>query len=139
MAERCPVPTGTCAGPGSDKAVSVNGRSGPTAIGILLKQLRSERGMSIRVLAERADLDQANISRLETGVATHPQIASLTRLAEALGVEPLDFYDAAGIDVERQLPSFPHYLRARYPWLAASQIAELEAQLEQYRTSAAPD
>lgn len=54
-------------------------------LGELLRQLRSERNLSVRTLATRAGFSPSFISQVELNQAS-PSIASLERLAAALGV-----------------------------------------------------
>lgn len=54
-------------------------------VGIHLKEFRSERGLSLRALAELCDLSPNTISLIERGV-TSPSVSTLHRLATALGV-----------------------------------------------------
>lgn len=49
-----------------------------------LKARRGELGISQRALAERADIQQSDICRYETGTFT-PTVGSLYKLASALG------------------------------------------------------
>jgi transcriptional regulator with XRE-family HTH domain len=100
-------------------------------IGTLLRQLREEAGLSVRRLAELSGVDQANISRLETGQATKPMLSSLTKLAEALGADPARFYKAAGSSTDTTLPSLRPYLRAKYGHLPAARLDEVAAFFEQ--------
>ena len=97
----------------------------PLLIGELLRSRREAAGLSVRRLAELAGVNQANISRLETGFATRSSLASLTKLADALGADPLEFYQAAGMETDTSLPSFRPYLRAKYAHLPASKLDEL--------------
>jgi len=53
-----------------------------------LKMLRTERGFTLRKLAERADVDLSTISMLENG-RKRSQIITLVKLAKALNV-PVD-------------------------------------------------
>jgi transcriptional regulator with XRE-family HTH domain len=54
----------------------------------VLKRLRTERGLSLRVLAAKADLDQSTISLIEND-RKRAMLTTLTKLARALEV-PLD-------------------------------------------------
>ena len=100
------------------------------SIGELVEALRIEAGLSIRQLAAAADVNPANISRLERGEAPRPQPATLARLAEALGADLEQLYAAAGIVPERDLPSFVPYLRTRYGHLPPDKLEELNATFE---------
>jgi transcriptional regulator with XRE-family HTH domain len=54
------------------------------ALGYLLRNLREERGLSLRELAQLADIDHAYIYRLETGAKESPSDDLLTKLIRAL-------------------------------------------------------
>ena len=55
-------------------------------VGLVIKKLREEKGLSQRALADKAKVTDAYIAMLETGVRTNPTIDTLKRLAKALGV-----------------------------------------------------
>src|SRR5215212_9659002 len=84
-----------------------------------IRQLRKERGLSQAKLAVMADMDPATLNRLERG-SGNPNLKTLERVADALGVEVADFFPKAQssspeptfndvLDDERRL----HYLK---PW-----------------------
>lgn len=54
-------------------------------LGLTVRRLRQEAGLSQEALADAAGLDRAYISGLERG-RRNPTLASLTRIATALGV-----------------------------------------------------
>ena len=54
-----------------------------------LKQLRRERGLATRGLAEAAGVGRSSINRYESG-RTAPNASTVARLANALSVEPGD-------------------------------------------------
>jgi transcriptional regulator with XRE-family HTH domain len=56
-----------------------------------IRQLRKERGLSQAKLAVMADMDPATLNRLERGTG-NPNLKTLERVAEALGVEVADFF-----------------------------------------------
>jgi XRE family transcriptional regulator, regulator of sulfur utilization len=60
-------------------------------LGELLRQLRAERNLSVRTLATRAGFSPSFVSQVELNHAS-PSIASLERLAAALGVTLGDFF-----------------------------------------------
>ena len=60
-------------------------------VGRHLKELRSERGLSLRALAELCDLSPNTISLIERGI-TSPSVSTLHRLAMALGVPITTFF-----------------------------------------------
>jgi XRE family transcriptional regulator of biofilm formation len=55
-------------------------------IGTVISRLRERRDMSQAVLAKRARISQAYLSRLEAGIQKNPSIGVLKRLAKTLGV-----------------------------------------------------
>ena len=57
----------------------------PMGLAEKARDLRNELGWNQRVLAERADITQATISRIENGIVTQPTMRHLYRLAQALG------------------------------------------------------
>src|SRR5215208_1343798 len=59
-----------------------------------IRQLRKERGLSQVKLAVMADMDPATLNRLERGTG-NPNLKTLERVAEALGVEVADFFPKA--------------------------------------------
>ena len=67
------------------------------AIGLKITQLRERLGLTTNALAKRVGLSQAQISRLENGKQGF-RSATLTKLAEALGVKPVYFFIEEGDD-----------------------------------------
>ena len=53
-----------------------------------VKELRAERVMSLRELADLAGVSKDTIWRLEGGVSTNAHPATIRKLAAALGVSP---------------------------------------------------
>jgi transcriptional regulator with XRE-family HTH domain len=53
-------------------------------LGRKVRELRDTRGLSLKSLADRAGVSESFVSQVERGVA-NPSVASLRRLAEALG------------------------------------------------------
>lgn len=58
-----------------------------------LRGVRIQRALSVRELAVRADVPPSVIYRLEAGTTRYPVMASLRRLAGALGVEVVDLVE----------------------------------------------
>ena len=56
------------------------------AFGSFLAQLRREKGMTQKELAERTGIDQADISKLENGTR-NPSLKLLKRLADGMGMD----------------------------------------------------
>ena len=59
----------------------------PKGIGRMLKTVRTSKGMTLRELAEEAEVPHGYLSELERGKKTNPSLAVLQRLAKALGVK----------------------------------------------------
>jgi transcriptional regulator with XRE-family HTH domain len=55
-----------------------------SALGFLLREMRNERGLNLREVAQLADIDHAYVQRLETGTKGSPSNDVLARLAKAL-------------------------------------------------------
>lgn len=55
-----------------------------SALGVLLKNLREQRGLSLRELGRLAEVDHAYIFRLETGDKEAPSAEALGKLIRAL-------------------------------------------------------
>ncbi len=54
------------------------------ALGFLLRNLREERGLTLREVAQLADIDHAYVHRLETGAKESPSEEVLSKLIRAL-------------------------------------------------------
>lgn len=54
-----------------------------------LKKFRGDRNLSLRALADLADMDFGNISEIENG-KINPSLTTIVLLAEALQVNPRD-------------------------------------------------
>ncbi len=62
-----------------------------TTIAEAVKHWRAFRGLSQRDLAERADVGQVLIARLELG-QTDPRLSTLVKLTDALGIQMVDLF-----------------------------------------------
>jgi transcriptional regulator with XRE-family HTH domain len=61
-----------------------------------LREMRHARGLTLRQLAEAAEVDFTYLSKLENGRLTYtPSFDTSRRLAEALGTDPIAFLDLA--------------------------------------------
>jgi len=67
-----------------------------------VKQLRHRLGFTQTELAERAGLSQPQISNLESDGASNPQLSTIRRLAEALGVVSVDLLDTGEISANSE-------------------------------------
>ena len=55
-------------------------------VGAMLRRMREDAGLTQTELAQRAAMDQSEISRLERGLGRHgPSVETLARVTEALG------------------------------------------------------
>ena len=61
------------------------------AFGQALKRIRMEKGISTRELADRAEMNLGNLSDLELG-KKNPLLTTVVHLADALGVDPQEFF-----------------------------------------------
>lgn len=61
-------------------------------LGFVVRQLREDRNMSVRMLASLTDFSPSFISQVENGQAS-PSISSLERIALALGVSLPEFFE----------------------------------------------
>jgi transcriptional regulator with XRE-family HTH domain len=64
-------------------------------MGLRLRQLREQKGLSVRALAEKAGVDFSAINRIELGKST-PKLSTLEKLAKTLGVSIRDLIDNGG-------------------------------------------
>ena len=63
----------------------------PPDVGRRIRELREQRGLSLRTLAERSGLSVNAVSLIERGLSS-PTVSTLHRLAAALGVRIVDFF-----------------------------------------------
>lgn len=74
-----------------------------TTIGRRLAELREDRGMSVRGLADAAGVSGSLVSQVENGHVT-PSVATLVRIASALGAKVGDFFEPSLSDGEVMQP-----------------------------------
>ena len=60
-------------------------------MGLLLRQWRDRRGLSLRQLGERSGVSYVTIQRIEAD-ALSPTVATLEKLADALDISVRDFF-----------------------------------------------
>ena len=75
----------------------VNERTAKSAFGRLVELRRRERGLAAECLAERADLELADVIELEHGVAESPEPRTVFKLAEVLGLPIGGLMQLAGL------------------------------------------
>jgi transcriptional regulator with XRE-family HTH domain len=83
-------------------------------LGQHLRQAREKLGISARELARRTELSDSSIVRIEQGAFLEPTPDTLSRIADALGINLADLYVMADYPMPEQLPSLKLYLRTRY-------------------------
>ena len=100
-------------------------------LGLKLRGLREEIGMSQAQLASQAELSQGYLSQIENDEVQNPSASVLFRLAQALHVDPRCLLEAAGYsdvlgegpEMEYEMPVDPDLLRF---------LARLSAEQQQY-------
>jgi transcriptional regulator with XRE-family HTH domain len=92
----------------------------------LLRKRRLEAGLSVKQLEANSGVSRAAISRIENGEKL-PTPTTLNRLAEALGIDASELFQAAGYTTTgaEALPALSPYLRAKYGHLPAPARKEL--------------
>jgi len=65
----------------------------PASLGALIRDLRTRRGLRLDDVASRSGYTKGFLSKIENGRAS-PPIATLMRLAQALNVDPAQFFQA---------------------------------------------
>ena len=74
--------------------------SSPTAgslLGEWIRRVRQEQGISQRALADRSGLSRSYVCDIERGRGAQPSLATLDKLAAALGVSRADLMRASGL------------------------------------------
>jgi transcriptional regulator with XRE-family HTH domain len=72
-------------------------------LGDKIRQLREEFGLTQGQLAAGSSVSQGYLSQLENGEVKNPSAAVLLRLAQAMGVDADDLFEAAGYPTTRTL------------------------------------
>jgi transcriptional regulator with XRE-family HTH domain len=96
-------------------------------VGATLRRRRLELGWTMRALEDASGVDDAVISRIENGEIAQPRVDKITRIATALGLDPVVLLsDATG----SQPLTIAGFLRSRYPELPADAAADIERYAE---------
>jgi transcriptional regulator with XRE-family HTH domain len=120
---------------GDDTLTQPEGRRWPVALkgkfGPRLRQMRLDRGLTLREFCERAEADPGNYSRIERGLFAPPGLDIIRQYVEVLGIkagsdEYTSLLDAAAVDrgqlpadilsdeqVMEEMPAFFRLLRQR--------------------------
>ena len=105
-------------------------------LGEVLKELRLERGMSLRALGERAGLSPGYLSALELGRQKNPSLEALCGIAAALGVSITVSRDEPGyIRVSEGSPPCVSFVRSGVPTVRE----EIEEAKEEASSAFNPD
>ena len=107
-----------------NKEVGMTGKEA-ARLGELFARARAKQGLSLRALEERTGLAYVWIQRLEQGDYVHPSADRLTRLAEALGIDPARINRISRGEVAERLPGMKVYFRAKYD-LSPEEVDEVE-------------
>ncbi len=102
-------------------------------LGELLMRTRERQGLSLRMLAEQADIDYTWLTRIEQGKFTHPAPDRLARVVEVLGIDPARIDKASHDYLAGSLPSLRTYFRSKEK-ASPEEIAEIEAAVTKIRT-----
>jgi transcriptional regulator with XRE-family HTH domain len=90
-------------------------------VGCRLRELRTERGLSLRALAERSNLNVNTLSLIENG-KTSPSVSTLQQIATALDVPIVAFFESEAPNAARCIA----YIRAGHRPRAAFAHGMLE-------------
>jgi len=72
-------------------------------LGDRIRQLRDELGLTQGQLAGGSAVSQGYLSQLENGEVKNPSAAVLLRVAQAMGIDPDELFEAAGYPTVRML------------------------------------
>lgn len=98
-------------------------------LGRYLEAARQEAGLSLRQLAEAADVQPTIVARLMRGDVKKPTPAHLMRIATVLELKTSDVFLIAGLPIPTELPSVEALLRTEYD-LPEDAVAEAKQQIE---------
>jgi transcriptional regulator with XRE-family HTH domain len=94
-------------------------------LGRLIRGRRNELELSVRQLAEQAEMNFATLSRIEQGQFAAPGPDKLARIAKALRISTADLFALADYTGHGDLPSFQPYLRGKYRDMPTAAVDEL--------------
>ena len=91
----------------------------------LLRAARTEHGLSIPKLAERADIDPSSMRRIESGYIKQPSADVLRRIAKVLELDASELLQKAKHFGVTDLPQFAPYMRTKYKDLTPEDVAAI--------------
>jgi transcriptional regulator with XRE-family HTH domain len=89
----------------------MNARKEINKLGDIIRRQRLLKALSSRELAEQSGVHHTTITMLERAEIDQPRPDKLTKLAEALDLDPTDLLTLAGYQPSGKLPGFGVYLR----------------------------
>jgi transcriptional regulator with XRE-family HTH domain len=101
-------------------------------LGALIVQARSRQHISTRRLAQMAGVPQPWLVRVEQGLFNDPAPERLTRVAEALGIDPARIDRVTHNHLANSLPSLHTYFRSKEK-ASPEEIADIEAAIKRVR------
>lgn len=97
-----------------------------------IRDIRKARGLTQKQLADKIGANQSTVSKIEKGIA-NPTQQIMTRLADALDVEPIEFYELSDLQ-DRTLDALAR-MDADQRWAA---LTVLEAMASQSKPPESP-
>jgi transcriptional regulator with XRE-family HTH domain len=101
-------------------------------LGRIISDARHKKGLSYGELATLSDTDKAWLHRLENGQRADPDPALLTRVAEALGIDPARIDRASSDHLASSMPGMRTYFRSKEK-LPLAALKEVEAAVAEIR------
>jgi transcriptional regulator with XRE-family HTH domain len=99
-------------------------------LGRLLTQARKRKGLSLRALTDLTGISYAWLYLVEGGSFNQPAAERLTKLAEALDIDPEHIERITQGHVSKNLPSVRTYFRTKFE-LAPDEIDQIEDTIKQ--------
>lgn len=101
-------------------------------VGALIAAARSRKRLTLREMTQLTGIPTTTITRIEQGDYSLPGPEKLSRLAEALEIDPARIDRASGSYLARSLPSVQTYFRSKEK-ASPEEIVEIEAAVEAIR------
>jgi transcriptional regulator with XRE-family HTH domain len=106
-------------------------------LGRIISDARHKKGLSYGELATLSDTDKAWLHRLENGQRADPDPALLTRVTEALGIDPARIDRASSDHLASSMPGMRTYFRSKEK-LPLGALKEVEAAVAEIRAKYEP-
>ena len=114
-------------------------------LGRIIGDVRRKQGLSYGELAAQSNTDKGWLHRLENGQRADPDPVLLTRVAEALGIDPARIDRASSDHLAASMPEMRTYFRSKekLPLAALKEVeaavAEIRAKYEQEKRDRSSD